>query len=299
VANPPTNPSVDAPRLLVSLATYNEAGNLRPLAEAIRQHAPDASILVIDDNSPDGTGRIADELRESLPEIHVIHRPGKLGLGTATIAAMRFAIEHGFDYLLNMDADFSHDPEYIPALRAGMADHDVMIGSRYVPGGGMEGGFTLKRRFMSTGINTYARLMLGLTSRDNSGAFRCYRVSKLAEIDFDQVRSRGYSFQEEILFWCQAVGCRIGETPIVFKDRRAGTSKINLREARSALWILLQLGLARWTGRISSEPRQKRGPDGAAPSRSNGDAHVPREGEPSGEPDPKQGSDRAASSQRT
>jgi dolichol-phosphate mannosyltransferase len=253
VSNSSATPATDTPRLLISLATYNEAGNLRPLVEAIRRHAPDASILVIDDNSPDGTGRIADELRESLPDIHVIHRPGKLGLGTATLAAMRFAIDHGFDHLLNLDADFSHDPEYIPALRAGMVDHDVMIGSRYVPGGGVEGGFTLKRRFMSSGINTYARLMLGLTSRDNSGAFRCYRVSKLAEIDFDQVRSRGYSFQEEILFWCQQVGCRMGETPIVFRDRRAGVSKINMREAAEALGILLQLGVARRLGRISSK----------------------------------------------
>ncbi len=251
MTNPSATPAADAPKLLVSLATYNEAGNLTPLVEAIRRHAPDSSILVIDDNSPDGTGRIADEVRAGLPDIHVIHRPGKLGLGTATIAAMRFAVEHGFDHLLNMDADFSHDPEYIPALRAGMADHDVMIGSRYVPGGGVEGGFTLKRRFMSSGINTYARLMLGLTSRDNSGAFRCYRVSKLAEIDFDRIRSRGYSFQEEILFWCQAVGCRIGETPIVFKDRRAGASKINAFEAMSALWILAKLGAARRLGGMS------------------------------------------------
>jgi dolichol-phosphate mannosyltransferase len=259
VSNPSATHAGDAPRLLVSLATFNEAGNLRPLVETIRRYAPDSSILVIDDNSPDGTGRIADELRETLPDIHAIHRPGKMGLGTATIAAMRFAIEHGFDHLLNMDADFSHDPEYIPALRAGMADHDLMIGSRYVPGGGVEGGFTLKRRFMSTGINTYARLMLGLTSRDNSGAFRCYRVSKLAEIDFDRIRSRGYSFQEEILFWCQAVGCKIGETPIVFKDRRAGSSKINGREAVTALWILLELGVARRTGRISAKTKEPTG----------------------------------------
>jgi dolichol-phosphate mannosyltransferase len=236
---------------VVSLATYNEAGNLRPLVEAIRQQAPQASILIIDDNSPDGTGRIADELCATMPGIHVIHRPGKLGLGTATLAAMRFAIEHRFDCLLNLDADFSHDPQYIPALLAGMADHDVMIGSRYVPGGGVEGGFTLPRRLMSAGINGYARLLLGLSSRDNSGAFRCYRVSKLAEIDFDQVRSRGYSFQEEILFWCQEVGCRIGETPIVFRDRRAGSSKLVLSEAVSALAILLQLGVARRLGRTS------------------------------------------------
>jgi dolichol-phosphate mannosyltransferase len=224
--------------------------------EEIRRRAPDAAILVIDDNSPDGTGRIADELAASLPEIHVIHRAGKLGLGTATIAAMKFAIEHGYDYLLNMDADFSHDPEYIPALRAGMADHDVMIGSRYVPGGGVEGGFNFKRKFMSTGINTYARMMLGLKSRDNSGAFRCYRVSKLAQVDFDRIRSRGYSFQEEILFWCQEVGCRIGETPIIFRNRRAGSSKINGREAVVALGILLQLGVDRRLGRIASKAQR-------------------------------------------
>jgi dolichol-phosphate mannosyltransferase len=283
VPTPPATPPADAQRLLISLATYNEAGNLRPLVEAIRQQAPDASILVIDDNSPDGTGRIADELRASLPEIHVIHRPGKLGLGTATIAAMQFAIEQGFDLLLNMDADFSHDPEYIPALRAGMADHDVMIGSRYVPGGGVEGGFTLKRKFMSTGINTYARMMLGLTSRDNSGAFRCYRVSKLAEIDFDRIRSRGYSFQEEILFWCQEVGCRIGETPIVFKDRRAGVSKINLREARAALWILFQLGLARRTGRLSRGPRRPHS-GGSSPSPAGGQEDRRTEPAPTGRP---------------
>jgi dolichol-phosphate mannosyltransferase len=249
-ANAPSGDST--PRLLVSLATYNEAGNLRPLVETIREHAPDSSLLIIDDNSPDGTGQIADEVRQTLPDVHVIHRSGKLGLGTATLAAIRFAIDKKFDYLLNLDADFSHPPRYIPALLAGMADHDVMIGSRYVPGGGVEGGFTLKRRFMSSGINTYARLMLGLTSKDNSGAFRCYRVGKLAQIDLSQVRSRGYSFQEEILFWCKSVGCRIGETPILFENRREGSSKINSKEAASALWILFVLGCERLTGQIAA-----------------------------------------------
>jgi dolichol-phosphate mannosyltransferase len=124
-----------------------------------------------------------------------------------------------------------------------------MIGSRYVAGGGVEGGFTFKRRLMSSGINTYARVLLGLKSKDNSGAFRCFRVSKLAEINLDRVRSRGYSFQEEILYWCQSVGCRIGETPILFENRRAGVSKINKWEAISALWILFQLGVARMAGR--------------------------------------------------
>lgn len=238
------------PNLLITLATFNEAGNLQPLIEIIRQFAPTSSILVIDDNSPDGTGEIADRLSGQLLNIHVIHRPGKLGLGTATLTAMQFAIKHNFDYMLNLDADFSHDPQYIPALLAGMTYYDVMIGSRYVPGGGVDGGFTLKRRLMSSGINGYARLMLGLSSRDNSGAFRCYRVSKLAEVNLSQIRSRGYSFQEEILFRCQEVGCQFGETPILFKDRRAGVSKINMREAVSALRILLQLGFARRMSRL-------------------------------------------------
>jgi dolichol-phosphate mannosyltransferase len=248
VHDPSSHSEQDGRRLLVSLATYNEAGNLKPHVETIRQYAPDSSILVIDDNSPDGTGQIADELRANLANIDVLHRPSKMGLGTATLAAVRFAIEHRFDYLLNLDADFSHPPRFIPDLLNGMADHDVMIGSRYVPGGGVEGGFNLKRKLMSSGINGYARVMLGLTSRDNSGAFRCYRVSKLAEIDLDQVRSRGYSFQEEILYWCKSVGCRIGETPILFENRRAGVSKINMREAASALAILFALGVGRLTG---------------------------------------------------
>ena len=234
-----------APKLVVSLATYNEAGNLLPLVEAIRLVEPQASILVIDDNSPDGTGDIADRLSRSYLDFHVIHRPRKLGLGTATLAAMDFAVKGGYDYLLNMDADFSHPPRFIPALLAGMRRHDVMIGSRYVPGGGVEGEFGLKRQIMSQGINAYARLFLGLKTRDNSGAFRCYRVSKLAALDFSRVKSRGYSFQEEILYWCSEAGCTFGETPILFENRRAGVSKINQAEAIGALMIIFQLGMNR------------------------------------------------------
>ncbi len=238
------------PRVVISLATFNEAGNVEPLIETIRQFAPDASILVIDDNSPDGTGRIADDLAGRIKDMAVIHRSSKLGLGTATLEAMSYAIRNDFDYLLNMDADFSHPPRFIPAILAGMADHDVMIGSRYVPGGGVEGEFNLKRKFMSTGINMYARAFLGLKTRDNSGAFRCYRVSKLAQMDFSKIRSRGYSFQEEILYWCKHVGCRFGETPILFENRRSGMSKINSREAVAAIWIIFRLGVARLVGRV-------------------------------------------------
>ena len=237
------------PRVLVSLATYNEAGNLRSLVEAIRDHAPHAHILVIDDNSPDGTGDIADALVAELPDIHVIHRSGKQGLGTAILTGMRFAIENGYDYFLNLDADFSHPPRFIPAILEGMQRHDVMIGSRYVPGGGVEGEFNLKRKFMSTGINVYARLLLGLNTKDNSGSFRCYRVSKLRRLDFARIRSRGYSFMEEILFWCRQADCTFGETPILFENRRSGVSKINKAEAVKALQIILQLGVDRVLGR--------------------------------------------------
>jgi dolichol-phosphate mannosyltransferase len=239
------------PRLLVSLATYNESGNLRDLVQEIHRYAPHAEVLIIDDNSPDGTGQIADALSAEQPGVvHVIHREGKQGLGTAILAAMRFAIEHDYDYYLNLDADFSHPPRFIPALLEGMESHDVMIGSRYIPGGGVEGEFNLKRKFMSTGINWYARLLLGLHTKDNSGSFRCYRVSKLSRIDLDRVRSRGYSFMEEILFWCRQVGCTFGETPILFENRRSGVSKINKAEAVKALHVLARLGMERAIGRI-------------------------------------------------
>jgi dolichol-phosphate mannosyltransferase len=228
---------------------YNEADNVRPLVEAIREHAADASILLIDDNSPDGTGKICDELAAALPDIHVVHRAGKQGLGSAIVHAMKFAVEHGYDYYLNLDADFSHPPRFIPALVAGMADVDVMIGSRYVDGGGVLGGFTLKRKIMSQSINGLARLCLGLRTRDNSGSFRCYRVSKLAQIDFTKIKSRGYSFMEEILLLCKEVGCTFGETPIIFEDRRAGASKLNKKEALRSAGIIVELGVARVLGR--------------------------------------------------
>ena len=248
-------PAVGSPaRVLVSLATYNEAGNLRDLVLTIRQFAPQATILIIDDNSPDGTGDLADDLRAELEGIEVIHRTAKLGLGTAILAGMRFAIEHGFDYFLNLDADFSHPPRFIPALLAGMDRNDVMIGSRYVAGGGVEGEFNFRRKCMSTGINLYARLLLGLKTKDNSGSFRCYRVAKLAQMDFDRVRSRGYSFMEEILYWCRGVNCRMSETPILFENRRAGISKINKREALKAVQIIFELGVDRIFGRGQARP---------------------------------------------
>jgi len=236
------------PKTLVLIATYNEIENLSRLTDEVFQHAPHAEVLVIDDNSPDGTGRWCDERVAQDRRFHVIHRSGKLGLGSATVAGLKYAMEHQFEFVLVMDADFSHPPRYIPALLAGMARSesdtgaDVMIGSRYVAGGGIEG-WPLHRRWMSRGVNTYARWMLGLKSRDCSGAFRCYRTKVLRRVDLDNMRSRGYSYVEELLWLLKQAGARIAEAPIVFVDRQHGRTKINWREAIAALVILFRLGI--------------------------------------------------------
>jgi dolichol-phosphate mannosyltransferase len=237
----------DDPRTLITIATYNEIENLPRLVEAIWEVAPQADVLVIDDNSPDGTGRWCDEKAASEPRLQCVHRAGKLGLGTATIAGMQYAIEHGYDFVLNMDADFSHHPRYIPAILAAMESCDVSIGSRYCAGGGTKD-WPLARRLMSWGVNTYARCLLGLKPRDTSGAFRCYRVSLLKRLDFAAIKSRGYSFQEEILWRLKRLGARMSETPILFADRERGQSKINKQEAIGALWVIFRLGLTNWVG---------------------------------------------------
>jgi len=236
------------PRILVSVATYNERDNLTPLLAEVRQALPTADLLVVDDNSPDGTGQVADELAASDPRVHVIHRAGKLGLGTAILTAMRYAMEHDFDYLVNMDADFSHHPRYLPALVAGMRKYDVMIGSRYIPGGGSEN-WPLSRLFISRSVNALVRLLMRLPAHDCSGAFRCYRVAKLRQTRLDKVISRGYSFQQEVLYRCRKAGCKIGETPIIFENRRAGASKVNTREAVRSMTTILWLGVQAFFGR--------------------------------------------------
>lgn len=229
-------------RILVSMATYNEHGNLEALVREIRSIVPTTDILITDDNSPDGTGPLADQLAAADAHIHVIHRPGKLGLGTAILDAMRYAIEHNYDLFVNMDADFSHMPSYLPAVLEGMKDNDVMIGSRYVPGGGSTN-WPLSRRLMSRGVNLLVRVLMGIPAQDTSGGYRCYRVAKLRQIDFSRVLSRGYSFQQEMLYRCRRVGCRIGETPIVFEKRRAGASKVNPYEAIRSLSLIVFVGM--------------------------------------------------------
>lgn len=242
---PEDAPEAAPARLLVTLCTYNERENLGALLPEIWRYAPTAEILVIDDNSPDGTGVIADEWGARDGRVHVLHRPCKMGLGTATLAGFRYAVEHEYDFVLNLDADFSHHPRHIPAIVALMDKADVAIGSRYVAGGGVVG-WGLLRHFMSRAINFYARALLRLTTRDNSGSFRCYRIAKLRELDFDSFVSRGYSIQEEILYRCRRIGCRFDETPIVFEDRRKGRSKISVTESVTAGWIILRLAVAGW-----------------------------------------------------
>lgn len=240
-------PASSSPRILVSLATYNERDNLAPLIPEIHRLLPAADIVVIDDNSPDGTGKLADEMAAVDPRIHVLHRSGKLGLGTAILAGMRYAMDHEYDYLINMDCDFSHHPRYLPAILAGMERRDVMIGSRYVPGGGTRN-WPLSRQVLSQSVNLLVRFLLRMPARDASGAYRCYRVSKLRQTALERVISHGYSFQQEVLYRCRRAGCRIGETPIIFEDRRAGSSKVNLREAARSLGVLVYIGLHAFFG---------------------------------------------------
>jgi len=229
-------------RTLVTLATYNEIENLPKLVADIMAIAPDVDVLVIDDNSPDGTGRWCDEQAQVNPRLHCIHRSGKLGLGTATVAGMQYAIQHGYSHVLNMDADFSHHPRHLPAILAETGDDKtVIVGSRYIEGGAIDG-WPLKRHLMSRTVNFYARMMLRLPTKDCSGSFRCYPTALLKQLDFSAIRSRGYSFQEEILWHLRRLGAQFREVPIRFADRERGQSKINSREAWAALGIILRLG---------------------------------------------------------
>lgn len=232
------------PRVLVSLCTFNERENLAALIPDVLAVAPQAEVLVVDDNSPDGTGGLVEEMAAQDARIHLITRPSKLGLGSATLETFRYAINQSFDLLVNLDADFSHPPRFIPSLIEAASRADVVIGSRYVPGGAIPN-WGLRRRAMSWSINSYARLMLGLNTRDNSGAFRCYRVAKLKELDLTRIRSQGYAFLEEILYRCRLIGCTFAEVPITFEERRFGHTKINWREAVEAVRLLTVLPFER------------------------------------------------------
>lgn len=240
--------SVDsAPRVLVTVCTYNERENISRLLSEIRRCLPIAHILVVDDNSPDGTADVVKDFAAHDSNIHLLLRLQKEGLGAATVAGFLRGIEDGYDFLINMDADFSHPPAALAPMLQAMDHADVAIGSRYVPGGGISN-WGVVRQFMSWGVNVYSRTLLGLSARDCSGAYRCYRVSKLKEIDFKKIRAKGYAFQEEFLYRCAQVGCKFAEVPILFEDRVAGESKINSKEAAKALRDIAYLAWDRCRG---------------------------------------------------
>jgi dolichol-phosphate mannosyltransferase len=209
------------------LPTYNEAENLEALVAAARQKLPaSARVLIVDDDSPDGTGEIAERLAAASPQVDVLHRARKEGIGPAYLAGFRRALAGGADLVLEMDADFSHDPAYLPRLLEAASHADLVIGSRYVPGGGLSDWGPL-RRAISRGGCAYARLVLGVDVRDLTGGFKCFRREVLEAIDLGSVRARGYAFQVEMTYRALREGFRVLEVPIVFRDRRAGTSKMD------------------------------------------------------------------------
>jgi glycosyltransferase involved in cell wall biosynthesis len=230
----------------VVIPTYNEVENLSYLVSEILKLDIQAHVIIVDDNSPDGTGQLADELAAQNGRVQVVHRPGKLGLGTAYIAGFEQALaEEAVDQVVTMDADFSHNPRYIPALVSLTQQHHLSIGSRYVPGGGVTADWGVHRKFLSWGANHFTRLMLGLTAHDCTAGFRCYRREVLQSIELDRIFSNGYSFLIEMLYKCQRMGYRIGETPITFENRHRGDSKISQAEIFKAMYTVLRLAAAR------------------------------------------------------
>jgi dolichol-phosphate mannosyltransferase len=228
------------------LPTYNEAENVRAIVlaagEVLSRAAPEGfRVLVVDDGSPDGTGRLADALSEEHDWVHVLHRTEKNGIGPAYLAGFRHGLERGAGFLMEMDSDFSHDPADLARLLAAVRDGaDLALGSRYVPGGGVRD-WGLLRRFVSEGGSTYARLVLGLKVRDLTGGFKCFRREVLETIALERVRSQGYAFQVELTYRAVQAGFRVQEVPIVFRDRQHGQSKMSWRIAAEAMWLVPRL----------------------------------------------------------
>ena len=228
-------------RTLIATPTYNERDNLPVFVRSVRTALPDAHVVVVDDASPDGTGDVADELARTDDHVHVIHRAGKLGLGTAYVEAFQWGLAQGFERFFEMDADLSHDPRYLPDFVRALDDGaDVVIGSRNVPGGGVEG-WGLGRHVISKGGSLYSRTILGLSVRDLTSGYKAFSRRALEAVDLGSVRSNGYSFQIELTYRALQKGMRVAEVPIVFVDRRAGQSKMSRRifaEAVGVVWKL-------------------------------------------------------------
>ena len=232
-------------RVAVIVPTYNERANIESTVGRVRRAVPDADLLVVDDNSPDGTGDLADKLAAEDSHIHVLHRESKAGLGAAYIAGFHWALDEGYDVIVEMDADGSHRPEELPRLLDALGSADLVLGSRYVPGGTVVN-WPKSREALSRGGNTYARLMLGITLKDATGGYRAYRASTLRKIALDEVESQGYCFQIDLAMRAIQAGLKVTEVPITFVERVHGTSKMSRAVVAEALWRVTVWGL---TGR--------------------------------------------------
>jgi dolichol-phosphate mannosyltransferase len=236
-------------KALVIVPTFNEADNVGELIPRILEQDPGIDVLVVDDNSSDGTGRIVDEIRNGEPRVHILHRPTKMGLGTAYVAGFRHALEHGYDYVFEMDADFSHDPDSLPAFLEAIQDADLVVGSRYLNGVTVVN-WPLSRLILSYSANLYTRLITWMPVKDATGGFKCFRRTTLESIDLASVHSDGYGFQIEMNFKVWRQGLRVKEIPILFVDRRVGISKMNRKIVWEAMWLVWKLRILDLLGRL-------------------------------------------------
>ena len=239
----------DITQVLVIVPTYNEADNIQRIAGQILAQDLRLHLLIVDDNSPDGTGELADSLSADNQRIHVIHREGKLGLGTAYVAGFKWAIERGYDAVCEMDADFSHDPEVLKTFLKEIENYDLVIGSRYKTGVNVVN-WPLSRLLLSYGASIYTRVITGLPIHDPTAGFKIFRRTTLEQLDLDEIRSGGYSFQIEVHFKVWRKGLRIHEVPIIFYDRTHGTSKMSKAIVREAVWMVWKLKLMALLGRL-------------------------------------------------
>jgi len=239
-----------AERALVVIPTYNEAINLPQIVPQVLSQDARLQVLIIDYRSPDGTGGIADEMARTNPRVHVLHREGKLGLGTAYITGFKWALKEGYDFIFEMDADFSHDPAHLKEFLTAIQDADVVLGSRYLDGKVTIVNWPMSRLMLSYFANVYARLFTGLRMWDLTGGFKCFRRRVLEAIDLSQVGSNGYAFQIEMSVRAWRKGFKLREIPIVFVDRAEGQSKMNRAIVREAVWKVPRLRLMAWFGRI-------------------------------------------------
>ena len=230
-------------RSIVVIPTYNERANIEAMVPRLQAlEIPGLRLLVVDDNSPDGTGQLADELAAQHPDfVSVIHRAGKLGMGTAYVEGFQWALDHGADFVVSMDADFSHPPEKLPVLIEKCGEYDVAIGSRFAPGGSLDERWGMTRRVLSHGGNSYARLVTGLPLHDLTGGYKCFRRKVLETINLQSLKSSGFVFQVEINYACHRHGFRLIEVPIYFAERTHGESKMSLRIIWEAFWRVLEL----------------------------------------------------------